>query len=348
MKQHRTIRLSSILALPLIVFQFILFAFNTSNADMPQYIVRFNNIALLGPRYFNNTVDILFNYLMFYVQKFSMNYQVFLIVCGVIIFYLLLSICRYYKINQFSFFTFFMIATFFIEAVIVRQFLASALISYAFTFHEKAQENKRYSLLIWLLLVVACALHITSFLGLLYYFFIKFSVRKIVSLSVFGTVISFPMVTVLLPRLTALLGSKFALYTSSVDGSWISFIAKTVFLVVTSILMFCIHRYTQRDLTEFSAPQRHIALIALKSSLINFVFLPLMRVDISFERLLIVPIFFYLLTISALFNARVRIPYYKVLLWFFCILWALMTFRIFVYSDRLGTIDALLHYNLLW
>lgn len=346
MKQYFMIRLSSILAFPLIILQFILFSFNTSNADMPHYLVRFNNVALLGPRYFNNAVDILFNYLIFWVQKFSMDYQVFLTVCGVIVFYFLLSICRYYKINQFIFFTFFMVTTFFIEAVIVRQFLASALIAYTFTFYEK--ESKRYSLLIWALLLAACALHITSFLGILYYLGSKFSVRRLISLSTLGTIVSFPVVTLLLPRLTAILGSKFALYTSSAGESWVSFAAKTLYLVVTSLLMFFIYRYMNRNQIEFSDRQKQVALLSLKSSLINFVFLPLMRVDISFERLLIVPIFFYLLTISALFNARVKIPYYKVLLWLFCVAWALMTFRIFVYSDRLGTIDALLHYNLLW
>lgn len=348
MKKHLTIQLSSVLALPLILGQFILFSFNTYNVDMPHYIIRYQNIARYGPRYFGNLVDIVFNYLMSFFQRFSLNYQDFLLFCGVLIFGLLLSVCRYYKVNQFAFFFFFFITTFFVEAVILRQFFASALVTFAYTLDRFSRRSKAYSLLIIIVLVVACGIHITSFLALFYYFFKDWPIRRLVTVSLFGTMVSFPFIGVILPRLTSLLGAKFALYTSETDGGLISFLAKVIFLLTTTLLFHLIVSYMVANREVFTEKQFKLAELSLKVTFLNYIFLPLMRIDISFERLLIVPIFMYLLVIASLFNGQLRVSQKKIAIFSLCVVWSLLAYRIFVYSDRLGTVEALFANNLLW
>ena len=92
------IRLSTIFAIPIIALQFILFSFNTANGDMALYLIRYSNVGRLGPGYFGNLVDIGFNYFMSFAHGFNLDYQGFLILCGILIFSILIFLISTPKI----------------------------------------------------------------------------------------------------------------------------------------------------------------------------------------------------------------------------------------------------------
>lgn len=341
------VRMSSLIAMPLIIFQYILFSFNTTNADMLQYIIRFENIIRFGPGYFGNLVDIGFNYLIFFIQKFNLDYQGFLIVLGIIIFFLLIQLCRFYNANYLVFFSSFLFSFFFIEAVIVRQFIASALLAVAFVFiaDNNSTINKLKSLSFFTL---ALSMHVSAFLGYVYYLVEKIELKKLYIAATIGMTASFPFTNFILPFLTRLLGAKFALYTNSASTSLVSFISKVVFVIVTALLFQLIYTYIQNNKNLFSTKQIKLAELSLKSTLINALSIPLMMVDISFERLLIVPVFIYLSTISFFFGRRTPMTSNKLIIIFMVFVWLVLSYRIFVWSDSAGTTIPILNQNLLW
>ncbi|CQR24516.1 hypothetical protein BN1356_00863 [Streptococcus varani] len=341
------VRLSSLIALPLIAFQYILFSFNTANADMLQYIMRYKNILRLGPRYFENLVDIGFNYLIFYIQILRVDYQGFLIILGILIFFLLIQLCHFYEGSYWIFFSSFILSFFFIEAVIVRQFLSSSILAVAFIFIAKkpTTTNKIKSIG---LISLAFSMHVSSFLGYFYYIAEKIELRKLYLAAAVGMTVSFPLTNVVLPFLTRLLGAKFALYTNSTNNSFVSFIAKVVFVVVTVFLFQLIYSYVLENKHFFSTKQIKLAELSLKSTLVNGLFIPLMAINISFERLLIVPVFIYLATIAFFFENKSPMTNNKLFIFFTVLAWLALSYRIFVWSDSAGTTIPILNHNLLW
>lgn len=341
------VRISSLLAVPLIALQFILFSFNTGNADMFHYMIRYKNILRLGPRYFGNLVDIGFNYLIFFVQKFRLDYQGFLIVLGVIIFFLLLRLCRFYEGNYWIFFGSFLVSFFFIEAVIVRQFISSALLAFAFVFISDNRDSlNRFKSLSFLTL--SFSMHVSSFLGYFYYIAEKIELKKLYIAAAIGLTLSFPLTNFILPFLTRLLGAKFALYTNSTNNSFVSFVAKAIFILVTVLLFQMIYSYVLKYESYFNTKQIKLAELSLKSTLINGLSIPLMAINISFERLLIVPVFIYLATIAFFFGKKTPLTNNKLIIFFLVIAWLALSYRIFVWSDSAGTTIPILNQNLLW
>ncbi|HFI0932055.1 TPA: EpsG family protein [Streptococcus suis] len=341
------VRLSTLIAFPLIILQYILFSFNTENADMLQYNIRYNNIIRFGPRYFGNFVDIGFNYLIFFIQKISSEYQGFLIILGIIIFFLLLQLCRYYNANQLVFFSIFLFTFFFIEAVIVRQFIASALLATGFIFvSEKSNTiNKFMSVCI---ITLALSMHVSAFLGYIYFLSEKVELKKLYYASLIGMILSFPLTNIILPFLTRLLGAKFALYIDSGSSSLVSFISKVLFVLITALLFQLVYTYITKNASFFTLRQRKLAELALKSTLINGLCIPLMMIDISFERLLIVPVFIYLTTLSFFFGKRTSLSYNTIYIFITVLIWIVVSYRIFVWSDSSGTTYPILNFNLLW
>lgn len=343
MKKNYNILYSTLIAIPVFIFEFILFSFNTNNADMLNYIARYNNIKILGPNYFGNLVDIGFNYLMHFFIMFGFNYQYFLISIGIIIFFLLNIFCSIYNINKFVFFVFFGCSVFFIESVIVRQFLSSVLLCFAFIYIDQKNIKSFRALS---LILLASSIHITAFIGFLYYFTLKLRRTSLYLISVTGFIFCFITISKILPILTRFLGPKFALYSNLNSFSLVSLLAKTIFLVVTIVLFLLMdnyyNKYKIKDKTSLFLLE-----ISLKTSLINVIFLPLMVVDVSFERLLLVPIFLHLANVSNFFNLK-YFSREKIVILFIIIFWILLAYRIFVWSDSIGTIEPILHNNMLW
>ncbi len=341
------IRLSTIFAIPIIALQFILFSFNTANGDMALYLIRYSNVGRLGPGYFGNLVDIGFNYFMSFAHIFNLNYQGFLILCGILIFSILIFVCKRYNADYFYFFFYFLFSFFFIEAVILRQFIASAVVSLAFVF--LTEDNRWQKNLVCLgLLVLASSFHISALLSFLYFFSYKFSLRKLYYGSFIGLVFSYPLITIALPIVTRLLGAKFALYTKEVDASFISFLAKAVFALVSILLFQLLHDYFVKNSQFYQAKHQKLTSLALKATLINTLSMPLMLVNISFERLLLVPVFIYLTTIAVFFRMKAPFTRQRIFIILLIVAWIFLAYRIFVWSDMKYTTFPILTENLLW
>ncbi|MDG3132070.1 EpsG family protein [Streptococcus suis] len=341
------INLSTLLAIPLIIIQYILFSFNTANADMTNYIIRYNNVLKLGPRYFGNFIDIGFNYYMFFIHKLNLDYQTFLIISGTLAFFSLIYICKHYGADYFYFFVCFLFSFFFIEVVILRQFLSSVLIALAFIFVK--EEKKWYqNLLCLVLLICAISIHISAFLSFLYFFSYKFKLRTLYYGALVGIISSYFMQSAILPVLTKILGAKFAIYTNVMDASIISFLAKVVFLVVSLVLFGLLYKYFCKNSKYYQEKHKKLSELALKSTLINSLFISLMLVDISFERLLIIPVFIYLATIAIFFRFKAPFTKERILLIILICIWIFLSYRIFVWSDMANTTIPILNENLLW
>ncbi|HFH9945766.1 TPA: EpsG family protein [Streptococcus suis] len=341
------IKVTNILALPMIIFQFILFSFNTYNVDMPNYIIRYTNIMKFGPNYFGNLVDSGFNYFMFYVQKLGLDYTGFLIVSGILTYSLLLALCNLYKADYLYFFALFFATFFFLEVVILRQFISSIFLALAFMFFEENTTLKNNIIGIFFL-CISISMHIVALLGVVYYFLINFELKKLIKIAIIGLFLSFGLTTRLLKILTNLLGAKFALYTNTFDNSVVSFLAKVIFLVISFILFYEIFKEIISHKKLYTPKQVRLSELALKMTLINSFSLPLMMVDISFERLLILPIFIYLLSIACFLGGRAPFTRKKILIIGIVILWVIISYRIFVWSDSIGTTIPVLNYNLFW
>lgn len=340
------IQTSLLFAIPIFVIQLILFGFNYDNVDMPNYINRFEVIKSRGFSAFDNEwLDIGFNYINYAFSWITTEYQVLLFSIGVVCLYLSIKSCQHYKASHFVFAILFFFSVFFIEAVIVRQYLASLLFTYATCMLFNEQHQKRH-LLFFVLIALSISIHVTLVLTILYYIIAQFRVRNVVILSLIGLLIFSISVNALLPVLSSL-GDKYATYAEATSAGLLSILAKMVHIIMTILVVYLGYQYMLKFKTFFDQYQIDFSEFVLKISIVNITLLPLMDIGMSFERLLLIPVFLFLIQASMVLSMRLPLNIDKMVIILGWTVWVIFSYRVFVWSDAQGTIEAILNYNLL-
>lgn len=346
-KKSYGINITFLLSMPIFILQLFLFGLNYYNVDMPHYINRFDVIQYKGMEAFNTEiVDIGFNYINYIFSFFSGNYQFFLFFLSVICLCLCLKLCNYYKANYLFFFFLFLFSVFFLEVVIVRQYLASLIFAYAtqYLFPVSGREKR---ILFLLFLLISISIHITFILTMGYYILSKFRVRNIIIISLAGLLMVFFSMKILFPIAINVLGDKYSVYNEAINAGIIPVLAKTIHSVLSVIMIYYGHRFIVRFRNNFKLYQLEFSEFVLKVAILNIAFLPLMNIGMSFERLLLIPVFLYLIQASMVLSSLTDFNVNKFIITLGWFIWALFSYRIFIYSDSEGTIYSVLQYNLL-
>jgi len=161
------------------IYMFLLFAFNTSNADYDNYMVKFN-LSVNSLNYIDKDTEFGFYLLSRIIAFFGGSYKTLLIcvaLCGLGIIYYIINV--YVKNVTFPLILYF-IFPFFLDVVQIRSFMAMVIFLCGCNCLLKQRKNRSITYILFLLLAVS--IHYSSIFWLPIIFIQKKNIREILSL----------------------------------------------------------------------------------------------------------------------------------------------------------------------
>lgn len=178
-----------LLVIPLLIFAWIIFGFNTSNIDYSNYEAAYNNFYKgIDDGYLEFGFVLIIK--VFVLLRFS--YQSFLIALSLITLIIFINAIKYFTNNQALAFCFYLIYPFAFDVVQYRNFLAFAIVLYALHFLIKKNVRKRDICAYVALLLVASGIHLSM---VIYASFLLVLIKRVKVLTIISA-ITFAMILV--------------------------------------------------------------------------------------------------------------------------------------------------------
>lgn len=156
---------SKIVFYSLLIWMWILFGWNSNNADYNNYIFAYENAEyLLGINFY----EVGYRWLVYISKIFGLSYQQFLILVSGIGLSLMSSSIKKYSKNPTFVLALYLFSTFFTNVVQVRSFIATAIIIYAIRY--LVEGSKRGIIIYGLLTIIATTIHFSAFFYILFVF----------------------------------------------------------------------------------------------------------------------------------------------------------------------------------